>query len=304
MIDRLNIYVLGQDLDIATRKPQHFYGQVSRAFQGVGFRVSFLESTAQNLRASYRSDSYCIFHRHPPHHPHALEARPAAFGPYWALDSTAEIAQKTAYRAKFNPNSIQIGAARDLFDRMCEKQGVVEGPCVPNAGFVLVALQGVLSRRRSWQSMAPIQMIEQVIAHEKRRDIKIKLHPNETYSPAEMAAIEALCDGARVSVTQADLDGLLRGCAYTVSMNSSVSFKGLLHRKPGILFGDAEFHHVFHSTRIAEIGACFEQVLTHEVEFEKYLFWYLRRQHVRNFKAHAQSDIINRCRALGWKIGG
>ena len=153
-----------------------------------------------------------------------------------------------------------------------------------------------------WEYMSPLDMVRETISDEKQRKVYVKLHPRETYSDADMVALNSMVDGERVQIVDGDLDEMLAGFDYTVSMNSSVSFKGLLYHKPGILFGDAEFHHVFQSVRMRGISASFREVMEAELPVERYLFWYLRQQHLWNFKASIQEDILHRCRVMGWEI--
>jgi hypothetical protein len=150
--------------------------------------------------------------------------------------------------------------------------------------------------------MSPVEMVQTTIEQEQARKILIKLHPREVYSTEDMNALNALVDGDRVQIVQGDLDALLAGCGYTVSMNSAVSFKGLLYRKPGVLFGDAEFNHVFQKVRSKDVVSCFVDVMDEAVDFEKYVYWYLRRQHLWNYKPSIQDDILRRCRVMGWEL--
>ena len=67
-------------------------------------------------------------------------------------------------------------------------------------------------------------------------------------------------------------------------LNSAVLFKGLLYRKPGVLFGGAGFNHVFQKVWSKDVVSCFVDVMDETVDFEKYVYCYLRRQHLWNFK--------------------
>ncbi len=296
---RLDIYVPSEMVGIADQKPTHFLANVRAAFQGVGAEVSFMDATPEALQQSYRDDAYSLFYRNRPTHPHALEVRPAAFGPFWMIDKTADPAQKLVYGRAFEPDNVDSELATRFSQRITDRHKKAE---VSQGGYVLVAMQGVIGRQRFWQSMNPLDMVRETIAHEPTRKVFLKLHPREDYSDVDLAALNAMIDGDRVQIVDGDLDSLLAGCDYTVSMNSSVSLKGLLYHKPGILFGDAEFHHVFQSVRIKGLSASFSDVMGADLPVERYLFWYLRQQHLWNFKPSIQKDILRRCRVMGWDV--
>jgi len=296
---KLSIYVPNEMWTIADDRPSHFLAHVGAAFQGVGFQVSFIDATDDGLLVSFDDDVYCLFYRNRPNHAHALEVRPAPFGPFWMIEKTAKPAQKLVFKRAFEPESVDKNVADGLFTRLADRHLKAE---VSAGGYVLVALQGVIGRRRFWQSMSPVEMVQTTIEQEQARKILIKLHPREVYSTEDMNALNALVDGDRVQIVQGDLDALLAGCGYTVSMNSTVSFKGLLNRKPGVLFGDAEFNHVFQKVRSKDVVSCFVDVMDETVDFEKYVYWYLRRQHLWNFKPSIQDDILRGCRVMGWEL--
>lgn len=289
-------------MGVVDHNPNHFYAHVQRAFQGIGFEVQWMIATDANLKASFDPSAYCLFHRNTPHHPHAIEARPAPMGLFWMLDKTANPREKLVFKAKFKPENIDTGLADEMIIRFRKKYGQIDQPLSHHSGFVLVALQGGLNRARYWQSMSPLEMVKQTIEIEKERQVLIKLHPTQNYTEEEIRAVHALTDGLRVHVVDEDLNALLEGCDFTVSMNSTVSIKGLLFEKPGILFGDADFHHPFQSVRQHGFAACFDRVMADGVEAGKYLLWYLRRQHVATYKPTIEQDILRRCAVLGWDL--
>jgi hypothetical protein len=290
-------------MGVIDRNPNHFYAHVQRAFQGIGFDVQCVEATEASMKASFDPDVYCLFHRNTPCHPHAIEVRPAPMGPFWMLDKTADPTQKRVFNAKFQPAKTNVVLARDFTARLIVKHGQIESGMPRQDGFILAAMQGGLERQRFWQSMSPLEMLKQTIESAPEHQILIKLHPGQTYSDQEMDAVNAFVDGERVQVVGGDLNGLLDQCAFTVSMNSTVTVKGLLFGKGGVLFGDADFHHPFQSVREHGVRGCFDRVEQKDVEADKYLLWYLRRQHIANYKASVEQDILQRCAILGWALG-
>ncbi len=300
---QLEIYLPWKILRQTQNKKHVFYRKVKEAFEEIGFTVSLIQTTPESLLLSLNSDAYLIYHRNPPQTPNALEVRPAPIGPFWAIDKTAIHSEKRIYQQNFQPDNIKHARAVRFFNNWAPK---VIGNNTKQYGeddFVLVAMQGVLLRRRFWQSMPPIKMVECIISAERERRILIKLHPRERYSKQELDALTRLTND-RVKIIDGDIGELLSSCAYTVSMNSSVSFKGLFYRKPGILFGDMDFHHVFQTVgHQGDVQDSVDQVLSSAVDFEKYIFWFLYKQMINMNRDWAKSLILSRCAELGWKLG-
>lgn len=304
MSKRLEIYLPPNILQSAQNGDHAFYNAMQQAFQGIGFDVALCPNRPADLLGSLNSTANIIYHRNSPKTPKTLEVRPAYVGPFWVIDATAVHNEKRIYKAAFDPDNIRAGRANGFFANWSPR--VIEGDGEPHAedGFALIALQGVLGRKRFWQRMSPIEMVKQMKQVESDRQIFIKLHPGETYTDNDMRALSALTDD-RVKIVDGPLGPLLASCAYTVSMNSSVSFKGLFYRKPGILFGDADFHHPFQSVSANRPAAvCAAQVLEADVPFEKYVFWYLYMQAINATRDWAPELILSHCADLGWDLGG
>ena len=287
-----------------TQNGRHvFYSKMKDAFEEIGFKVSLIQNTPVNLQDSLESKAYLVYHRNSPQTPNTLEVRPAYVGPFWAIDRTAIHSEKRVYLQNFRPDKIKPARAKRFFDNWTSKIIGDQRNTYSEVGFVLIAMQGILLRQRFWQSMTPINMVKQIINAEPDRRILIKLHPGEKYSDIELDAIKKqTCD--RVEIVDSNLAELLSSCAYTVSMNSSVSFKGLLYKKPGILFGDMDFHHVFQSVgHQGNVQECVNQVFSKNIDFEKYVFWFLHKQMINAKREWAKPLILSRCAELGWDLG-
>ena len=50
-------------------------------------------------------------------------------------------------------------------------------------------------------------------------------------------------DEPRPMISDANVHDILKACRATVSINSSVALEGFLHRKPAVLFGQADSYH-------------------------------------------------------------
>jgi capsule polysaccharide export protein KpsC/LpsZ len=133
--------------------------------------------------------------------------------------------------------------------------------------------------------------------------VVVTLHPNETYTPAEEAALQDLADKhARLFVQAAGVERYLQNCDYVVTQNSGVGFMGLFFGKPLVLFGKSDFHHI--ALNVGEIGAqqAIARAPSHEPNYASYMFWFLQMQAINAGRPEAKNKIRNVLRGHGWPV--
>lgn len=298
----LEIYLPWRALQRYKAGKHRFYNAMHDGFQDVGFDVKLIESTDANMEKSKSSNAFMVYHRNTPQTENTIEARPSYVGPFWAMNSSSIHTEKKAYLATFDSSEIAQKRADSFFANWAERVVDKDAPNLSERDYALVALQGKLLTRRSWQRVAPINMVAQLAEADPNRRIFVKLHPGEDYSDVELKAVQSL-KSEQVELVDGDLSPLLANCAYTASINSSVSFLGLFHRKPGILFGDMDSHHLFQKVGDNTVAECLQAVQDTELPFEKYVYWFLHEQMIHAGKNNAKDQILERCYALGWDMG-
>src|SRR5699024_6753010 len=117
------------------------------------------------------------------------------------------------------------GAEAAAFVRRLRRR-VLPGPEPRRGDHILVPLQGHLRRRRSFQTMSPVKMLEAVCR--TGRPVVATLHPSERYDDADHAALAALARRHRNLTLGGDTMALLRDCAFTATQNSAVAFDGMI----------------------------------------------------------------------------
>lgn len=152
----LQIYLPPSVLKKTERTAHKFYNTVIDAFEKIGFVVSLHENTAANMLISLAAEDLVLYHRNRPQDENTLEARPAYIEPFWSIDSTSIHSQKRVYKALFDPTQVGQKRAQGFFDNWSKRVVGQEPVEYHERNYALVALQGILLRQRSWQSMAPI----------------------------------------------------------------------------------------------------------------------------------------------------
>lgn len=301
MIKQVNFYISPNRIKAMNDGTGHpFFSRAQTAFESLGLTVNYIEDTDANRAESIFLDAYAMFFFKDSFHDHALDVRGTPIGPFYRMEKEADRARYRLVDRAFNPDEIPRQKANSFF-KIWQRLLIPE-TVAPIEGAVLIPLQGKLLKRRSQQSMSPIDMVKAAIAHDPKRPIWLKLHPKETYSAAEMRSLTALCD-ARVQIIDCDLDTALKGCDYIVTQNSSVLLHGLFYRRPAIVFADCEYHHAFQSVRRGvPVAKAFANVMQDLPDFAKYAYWYLQLNCINTSREWAEDMIIAQCREFGWQI--
>jgi hypothetical protein len=222
--------------------------------------------------------------------------------PFWQIDAVAQRWHWDVARATFDPASASPDAAR--FYRFWQKRLFGDAPdATRRDGFVYVPLQGHLDRQRLFQSCSPLEMIAHCLAQDPDRRIVATLHPKESYSRADIAALEALSRAhPRLTVDTGNMENHLRTCDYVVTQNSGAAFSGYFFGKPALLFGQIDFHHIAVRADMDALGESFERVQTFTPAYDKYIWWFWQDQSINAGREDAEARIAARLRRFGWPI--
>lgn len=299
---RVDFYLRPSKLAQMTNGGGHrFFNRAKTAFESVGLEVRLREDTLLARHAAILDPAYALFDYQEPLTDFTLDVRRTAIGPFYRMEQSAARGEYRLVSRRFVPEDVPDQKANSFF-KIWQRLLVKQGEMLPK-GAVLVVLQGKLLRHRSQQSMSPVDMIRTTIEHEPSRDIWLKLHPKETYSDGELAAIASLADHPRVSVFDGDLDAALQACDYIVTQNSAVLLRGLFYRCPAVVFGDCEYHHPFQSVRLGvPVAEAFSRVMADPPDFAKYAYWYLQLNCINTSREWAEDTILSQCREFGWDI--
>ncbi|MGR3469187.1 MAG: hypothetical protein ACU0CI_15045 [Shimia sp.] len=267
----------------------NFINKIRAAAEGAGLTVDYAGDGWAERAASAAFPGYSLFHMHEPMFARTLTIRRAYMYPFWAIEKTGKRWEWDVAKEVFDPHSVNIDHAEEFVYGWRNRR--FKDYAAERKGHILVPLQGKLLEHRSFQDMAPIAMLEKVIADHPARDIIATLHPKESYGAKETDALDALAaahDRLRVEVGQAD--AYLRGAAEVVTMNSSVAFEGLFFDIPYTLHAYADFHHLSG----AQPGV--------DAEFARYLHWFLQDHMINAGREDVEEKILAAFRRGGWDV--
>jgi len=286
------------------RAGQHNYSnRLIAAFNDRGMAVELCRNSDAARAASEQQPGYALFHMEHPFHPRALTTRLAYLYPFWRIEASAKRWEWSIARERYDPGMIDRAAAQRFWDRRRRQHFGHHADKITRDGYVYVPLQGRLLDRRSFQTVSPIDMLGETLAHSGDRRVIAALHPNEIYDHAERAALDTLAGAnPRLSVVKRPMEPLLRGCDYVVTQNSLVALMGYFLEKPAILFAQIDFHHIALNVALLGIERAFARVADHRPDFAGYLYWFLKQTTINAGDDMAGEQIIAAVRRHGWDV--
>ncbi|MBL1437900.1 MAG: hypothetical protein COB08_017090 [Rhodobacteraceae bacterium] len=281
-----------------------FANMLSRIFEAEGYAVRVAGIGRADIWRAKLDRNYHIFDMDGASGRRALNMRPSVLQPFWTLERPDSRYNGRMAHKVFDPSTVGGGLVTPFFEEMQKLYISPNMPDVGMKGYVLVPLQGQLSKQRHWQYASVQSMVETICAQDPRRKIILKPHPKEAYSAEDHAVIAKLLLLPNVEVLELPIEALIAKCAYIVTQNSTAVFEGILHRKPAILFAKSDFHHIFPTVKSAtDAPEAFARVKAKDMLFMKYLYWYLRMNAADIRRADAPAKIREMLAEAGWNIG-
>lgn len=300
----LRIYLDRATLIRARSGNHNFLNKLMRASRGVGLDPRYrLWSETAALRET-DAPGRSLMHMKPPVGPRSLSFRAAYVLPFWRIEASDKRWEWQVARLDFpDPDPAKAKAARAFCDLWRGRlfAGAASGP-TPE-GPALVALQGRLTEKRSFQSASPLVMLEAVLEHLPGKQVLACLHPKESCSTAEIAALQALAARhSRLSIHEGGAMAHLPGAAMVVTENSSVAFLGYFLHKPAVLFADIDFHHIAANAASLGPAEAFRQAAERQPDYDAYLHWNLAVTAINAGRPDAEARIVEALRTGGWQV--
>lgn len=281
----------------------NFINKLCNVVREAGFSVAFTGPKQEQLTLSVSRPGYAMFHMADPFHDRALTMRKVYEYPFWAIETTAKRWDWQVARSSFPAEKADRKEAQRFYKFWQNRQFGPAAAQVKKQGFVYVPLQGRLLQHRSFQCCSPLRMVEQVLEQDRTRPVVATLHPKETYSAEELAALEQLEKRfPRLTVRIGGMAGLLAGCDYVVTQNSSAAFFGYFFAKPAVLFGQIDFHHIAANVIQDGAAAALEMGPHLQPDFAGYVHWFWQQMSINGGLDTAEEKIRNRLKAAGWPV--
>lgn len=294
----LHLYLRAPWRDKAVAGQVNLFNRLSNALPDWAFRYH-PDTAVERLLAVGRTGNG-LFHMHEPPTRRILCFRHAYVYPFWRFERTNKRWNFDVAHAQFQPDDIVQTDARSFMRRLARK--TLGDGAVCDERFIFMPLQGQLQSHRSFQSMSPLSMIKATLAHDPR-PIRATLHPNETYSAADIAQLAGVQSRfARFQLVTDDAHRLLRHCACVVTQNSALALTGFMAAKRAVLFARSDFHHIAHSVPHLGVKDAFAALDGPDPDFVAYLHWFFNNHCLDMQARDAETQIRLRLQSLGWQL--
>ena len=295
---------LETDLRVSAAAGKHnFISIMTRVLERSGFSITYEDAErAKGIRAALWP-GYTLFHMRAPFADRSLTFRRVYHYPFWNIEQTDKRWNWRVAKKSFPAERMNLAEAERFF-RFWQNRLFGQAPKQTSQdGLVYVPLQGRLLDHRSFQSCSPVRMIEHVLEHDPNRKIVVTLHPNETYSPQELSALDALqARSSRLSVETGAMEHWLSACDYVVTQNSAAAFSGYFFEKPAILFAKIGIHHI--AANVIDLGfeAAIRGVMDRRPDYAGYIHWFWQKMSINAGRPDAEARVALIFRAAGWPV--
>lgn len=146
-------------------------------------------------------------------------------------------------------------------------------------------------------------MIKALLARDDPRPIVVKPHPRDTdIDTFDWLARKARKD-RRLQIIPANIHDILAACAVVVTINSAVGIEAMVHGKPVVLCGHADFHHACLTVRRAEeMDAAIAAAEARDWPHARYLSWFYQDHCLDPRRPDLAQAVLRRMAATGYDL--
>ncbi|WP_139280687.1 capsular polysaccharide export protein, LipB/KpsS family [Shimia gijangensis] len=286
-----------------------------KAFEGLdGLGVPYKTIVLDRERVLQRIDAdecfHLINHGNTPH-PRALMVGLAYLYPFWHVDPKGIRAFSSIGETRFRPGQIDGDTAREFLtglrhkwveprkSRYEQQRQIAED--LPE-GATAVFLQSEKYRLvEETCFMDCWQMIEACLEADQG-PVVVKPHPLDLDQDTYERLVEMQNQHTDLHISLDNIHDILDSCERVVTINSAVGIEAYMHRKPVILCGQSDFHHI---ADVARSPAALTELLKQEPSgrvHAKFLYWYFAQNCVNAGRGNVARQILRKVRAAGYSL--
>ena len=243
-------------------------------------------------------------------HPRVLNTGVAYLYPFRNMDPWGIRATSSIWAKVFDPASIPVAEARAFADRLRHRLVRARQSRYEQAEVVVKIPQNCIAVFLQAEAHRGVgetchltlrEMVKALIARDDRRPIVIKPHPRD-FSEATHRFLRQLArKDARVMVTPANIHDILSVASVVVTINSAVGIEAMLHGRPVVLCGKADFHHAAVTVfSPAGLSAGIAEAEARLWPHDGFLTWYFSRQCLQAGKPGLVDDFLVKIAETGF----
>ncbi|WP_299146521.1 hypothetical protein [uncultured Tateyamaria sp.] len=270
--------------------------------RGVAYEVEVLDRDTLPQRVEADSAIHVVHHGRFAH-PRARNADVAYIYPFWNFDAQGIRAFSSIGKTAFPQDDIDPEVARPFFRRL--RKRIVGGRTSryeqpTDAAAVNPAKAAVFLQSEGHRIVGETcyldrwQMLRGVCA-DTDGPVLVKPHPRDT-DPATHEMLRALADEfPHMMLSSGNIHDLIAAADRVVTINSAVGVEAYLHRKPVVLCGQSDFHHI---ADVARSPQDLSQILSRPPRkraYDKFIWWYFGDRCLSSTDPDLAESVLGRC---------
>ncbi len=287
------------------------YGRIGAALQALGGRFEYVLLNRDTALTQIEADrDFHIIERGAVQHPRALNCGSAYIAPYHYLDPVGTRYLSSIGQMGFDAGQIDLGAAQafqaQLFaahaaprkSRYDQPQERLEVP----QGCIAVFLQTETHRGVGEALYVTMrQMVKALLERDDPRPIVLKPHPRDMDFDTLGWLVQKSRKDARIHILPANIHDILGAASLVVTINSAVGIEAMIHGRPVITCGQADFHHATEVVRTRDgFDAAIARAEAKDWPHAQYLYWFYKVNCISMASPTLGADVMAKITATGY----
>ncbi|MEL6450770.1 MAG: hypothetical protein AAFQ19_05885 [Pseudomonadota bacterium] len=281
-----------------------FYLRLLPALEARGVAIDVRVLDRDRLADTVEADSAVhVIHHGRFAHPRARNADVAYIYPFWNFDPKGIRAFSSIADAPFPQGDIDAAVARPFFrqlrrrivgartSRYDQPQAVAE----VGAPEVAVFLQSEGHRVVGETCYLDRWEMLRGVCDAVDGPVVVKPHPRDRDPATATTLAEMQRTYPHLAVNDGNIHDLIAAAGRVVTINSAVGIEAYLHRKPVVLCGQSDFHHVADVVRSTDALAQVLGQAPRKRAYDKFIWWYFADQCLSAVDGQLADKVIARC---------
>lgn len=276
-----------------------FYQKLEAGLRAAGHSISYEVLNRDTLQDRVgRDDAFHLVNHGRMRHPRVRNAGIAYVYPFWNVDPKGIRAFSSIGDHAFDASDIDPELARPFMRRLRRRlvqarvsryEQPSQAHTVPE-GVLAVFLQAEAERNQDETLYLDRWSMLESCLQANSGPVWVKPHPMDTDPKTAAGLAEMERAYPQLSVFSGNIHDLIAASARVVTINSAVGIEAYLHRKPVVLCGQSDFHHI---ADVARRRADLRDILSRPPRkrpYDKFVWWYF----AQNCLSTTDPDLADR----------
>ncbi len=287
------------------------YVPLIEALTPLGAACTLVPHNRDTALAEVAADqAFHIFDRGHIQHPRALNFGSAYIAPFYYLDPIGTRYLSSIGSAAFDPATIDPSAAvafqavlyaATAAKRKSRYEQPAEKLVVPQ-GCIAVFLQAESHRGVSETLYVSMRrMVKALLLRDDPRPIMVKPHPLDIDFDSLGWLLRQSQKDRRLQITYANVHDMLEACSLVVTINSAVGIEAMVHGRPVITCGQADFHRCTEVVRNRDdFDAAIARAEARDWPYAAFLYWFYKQNCLSLKSLSLGHDVLAKIAATGY----